>query len=539
MCLLSINALSEQTVTKATTTGLWVKVTVERGEGYNPYTRTVAVTLSPATVTVTGSSAANKDYDGTNTAEITLGTVGGVVGGDDVEVAAAGTFENTEPGENKAVTITYTLSGEDASNYRIDNGTATATINYLTITGITFTGGEITYDGTAHGCTLSGANTTTDTILYSMDGTTYNLSACPTYSDAGTYTTYVKISRAHYNDWTGSATLEITAKEITLDSVNVDPVAYGANTSASVTSYSLSSGGDSITGSEKNTIGRSLTWSASFDNTNTLGSHDVEVTATLSSSNYVFSNGTNTVTTTISGNVYTGYALSSNGKASTGDGKTAEGRGAEETTELYIDFDANPGDVDQSNIAITTGGSYVAKTGAGTLTPVLEGTKYRITVPVAKTNTAGTGIDDVKVTISGVTVIDPAQSNATGTYLPLCYWGCYSGNDPSIPNVKAYGWGHVLTEAPSTEMINNTQRRYYDVPYDREEPNITTGRPYVLVLKQIGTVSEILNYATPSNPEDETTAYNRVDDNNTNGYSGVIAKLAEYSDGTLYKAIVS
>ena len=470
------NVLAEQTVTNATT-GLWVKVTIDRGEGYNVFTRTVEVTLSQATVTITGSTAADKDYDGTDTAEITLGTVGGVVDGDDVEVTAAGTFENTEPGENKTVTIVFALGGSDAANYRIENGTTTATINRLTIDGVTFTGGTITYDGNNHGYTLLGANTTTDTIAYSTDGVTYNLSTCPVYKEVGTYTVYVKVSRAHYNDLTTSADLEIAAKEITIDNVEVGSVAYGETASTNVTNYSVSSEGVAITGNEKSTLDTLITWSASFDNTSALGTHDVEVTATLTSTNYVFSNGTDTVTTTVSGNVYTKYELSSNGRASSGDGSVADGRGAEETTELYIDFDADPGDIDQSNIIITAGGAYVAKTGAGTLTPVLEGTKYRITIPVKKTSTESTGIDNVQVTIENVAKVDSKQSNATETYLPMLYWGNYPFTEqeddnlqakPTVAMIKAFDGGYRLTgakESPKTVRFEDTSDAYCTVAY--------------------------------------------------------------------------
>ena len=533
------NVLSDQTVTNAAET-LYVKVTIDRGEYFNLYTRTIQVSLRPAPITVTGTAVSNKDYDGTTTAQVTLGEVGGVYEDDDIEVTASGSFPSADAGE-QTVTVTYSISGGVASNYAANPENITATISPIEIEGLSFENIDVTYDRGAHTLVLSGANTTSDIIRYSTDGNTYDLQSCPTYTNAGTYTVYVKVSRANHNDWIRSATLTISKKEISLDSIEVNPVAYGSEAGAttSIASYSLTSGGTALGNEEKNAI--VIEWTAVFDDINTLGVHDnVSVTAVLSaeggtSANYTLTNGNQTV----SGIVYTKYTLSQDGKASSGDGSVADGRGAVETTLLYLDFDANPGDVDQNNIAITAGGSYISKTGSGTLTPVLEGSKYRIAVPVAKTGTDSSGVDNVKVTITGVAEIDPSQSNPTPTYLPTAYWGCYPGNDPSIPNVKAYGWGHVLTEAPSTEMINNTQRRYYDVPYDREEPNITTGRPYVLVLKQIGTVSEILNYATPSNPEDETAAYNRVDDNNANGYSGVIAKLAEYSDGTLYKAIVS
>ncbi|MBQ3388677.1 MAG: hypothetical protein IJG60_05640, partial [Thermoguttaceae bacterium] len=74
---------------------------------------------------------------------------------------------------------------------------------------VTLTGWAGDYDGAAHSITVSDPYASTDTILYSTDGVNYTLTKNPAYTDAGTYTTYVKVSRAGYNDWTGSATVVI------------------------------------------------------------------------------------------------------------------------------------------------------------------------------------------------------------------------------------------------------------------------------------------------------------------------------------------
>ena len=59
-----------------------------------------------------------------------------------------------------------------------------------------------------HAITVNGIQVT-DTVLYSTDGQTYDLTENPSYIDVGTYTTYVKVSRDGYQDWTGSSTVTI------------------------------------------------------------------------------------------------------------------------------------------------------------------------------------------------------------------------------------------------------------------------------------------------------------------------------------------
>ncbi|MBT8599333.1 hypothetical protein G6691_09360, partial [Polynucleobacter paneuropaeus] len=75
--------------------------------------------ITAKTLTVTGSTAVDKIYDGTNTATVTGGHLVGVVGTDDVSLNQAGNFSQTNVGLNLAVTAANTLSGAAAGNYTI------------------------------------------------------------------------------------------------------------------------------------------------------------------------------------------------------------------------------------------------------------------------------------------------------------------------------------------------------------------------------------------------------------------------------------
>ena len=75
--------------------------------------------ITPRVVTVTGSSVANKYYDGTNIARITGGVLGNVVAGDALTLVQGGNFAQVGVGNGIAVAVNDILSGASASNYTI------------------------------------------------------------------------------------------------------------------------------------------------------------------------------------------------------------------------------------------------------------------------------------------------------------------------------------------------------------------------------------------------------------------------------------
>ncbi|WP_370679932.1 filamentous hemagglutinin N-terminal domain-containing protein [Comamonas sp. GB3 AK4-5] len=99
-------------------------------------------TIDRATLTVSGTTVANKTYDASRDASVTAGSLVGLVAGETLGVSASGYFDSKNAGVGKTVTAQYTLadgSGPNAglaSNYRVDSSTHTATIDRagLTIT---------------------------------------------------------------------------------------------------------------------------------------------------------------------------------------------------------------------------------------------------------------------------------------------------------------------------------------------------------------------------------------------------------------------
>ena len=132
--------------------------------------------------------------------------------------AAAGIYtlasgsQAVDIGANGYVTVSTDLAGSD----RIVNGIVDlGAYEYQNsakpdITDVTLTGWSGVYDGEGHTVTLTDPFWATDIIVYTYDGKTYD--APPIFTEAGSYTVSATVSREGYNDWTGSATVTITAK---------------------------------------------------------------------------------------------------------------------------------------------------------------------------------------------------------------------------------------------------------------------------------------------------------------------------------------
>lgn len=98
------------------------------------------VAISRKQLSVTGTTASDKIYNGTTDAMVTLGTVSGIVAGDDVSVGVVGSFETADCGTNKTVNLVYSWTGveEDMANYLAPiAGSATASITAAPLTAVT------------------------------------------------------------------------------------------------------------------------------------------------------------------------------------------------------------------------------------------------------------------------------------------------------------------------------------------------------------------------------------------------------------------
>lgn len=107
------------------------------------------ITALPATVTLT---VAEKTYNGrTDDAKVTM-SASGIIKGDDVQlVATNGVYANADAGDNVEVTVTYTISGDDANNYNFEIADkAYGKVNKADLNVTLTAPAAVTYDGKTH-----------------------------------------------------------------------------------------------------------------------------------------------------------------------------------------------------------------------------------------------------------------------------------------------------------------------------------------------------------------------------------------------------
>ncbi|PTQ88853.1 YDG domain-containing protein, partial [Agitococcus lubricus] len=138
-------------------------------------TDTLHAAITPKALIVKGSSAVDKVYDANTQAQINLGSVNGVIVGDDISLSATGTFDSKQVGTGKAVAADYRLDGTDSLNYDVVDETLFADITVKTISG-TVTADNKVYDGKTN-ATVSGS------LLDVIAGDDVQLSSTGQFSD--------------------------------------------------------------------------------------------------------------------------------------------------------------------------------------------------------------------------------------------------------------------------------------------------------------------------------------------------------------------
>ena len=212
------NLTEAPTYTDAGTYEVYYQVTMDN---YTTVTGSETVNISKAAITPTvtlegwtyGTTAKTPSITG-NTGEGTVTYT--------YKAEGAETFTGTMP----EVVGTHTIKASiaETTNYNAGEATTTFTITAATMT-ITAAGHEGTYDGKAHGITVTAPEDAT--IKYGEQEGSYEQSEAPTYTDAGTYEVYYQVTMDNYTTVTGSATVEISKADIT-PTVTLEGWTYGA-----------------------------------------------------------------------------------------------------------------------------------------------------------------------------------------------------------------------------------------------------------------------------------------------------------------------
>ena len=137
-------------------------------------------------------------------------------------------------------TITVSFAGNN--NYEAATTTYKLNVAAGAITGITATGYTGTYDGNAHGITVTAPEGAS--IKYGTKKGTYDLDASPTYTDAGSYMVHYQVERTNYATITDSAKVEITKAT---PSITFDKESYSATYGEAFTAPTASTNPEGLT----------------------------------------------------------------------------------------------------------------------------------------------------------------------------------------------------------------------------------------------------------------------------------------------------
>ena len=186
---------------------------------------------------------------------------------------------------------TYTYATNEAS-YTLGVGTAT-----MTVTAEGYSG---TYDGNTHGITVKAPDGAT--VKYGTTADDYDLEASPSYTDAGTYTVYYKVTMPGFTIVTGSATVTIekASGTISFDTATPKETLHTAAADNTFTQEVAKTGDGTVTYTiSDNTCGATIDASTGKVTFTQAGS--VTITATVADgTNYSYATKTATYTLTVS-----------------------------------------------------------------------------------------------------------------------------------------------------------------------------------------------------------------------------------------------
>jgi filamentous hemagglutinin family protein len=360
----------------------------------------VTGTITPKALTVTGSTVANKTYDGTTTATLSGGSLVGVLSGDTVTLATqTGTFASANAGTGIAITAADTLGGASAGNYTLTQPTgltANITPKALTVTGTSVT--SKVYDQTTT-ATLTGG-----TLAGVISGDTVTLTQSGTFAsaNAGTgiaVTVNDSINNSNYTltQPTG-LTGTITAKALTV-TTTVNNKTYDGTTTATFGSGNLNGviSGDTV----------NLTQAGTFASASVGTGKAITVNDTIDNSNYTLTQPT-------------GLTANITAKALTVTGTTVASKTYDGTTAATLSSGTLSGIVGSDVVTLTQAGTFSqSNVGTGltvTVADTLGGTNagnYTLTQPTGLTGditpkALGLSIPGATRVYNGTTTITPS-----------------------------------------------------------------------------------------------------------------------------------
>ena len=381
------------------------------GGKYTTNNGTATVTVNRKTVTVSGITASDKDYDGNTNVVLDYSavTLCGVLENDTLTVTATGTLESAGVGEQQKVKISnFKLGGDSAANYVLaESGNQTETTATITAKEVTVT---ITSNGGTYGSVVAAAANLSGAVdgenvpvTLTYIGNNYSSATVPV--NVGSYTVTASIANKNYT-LTGKTTADfvITPKAVTVSGITAKDKVYDGNTNV-VLDYSAVTFGGVL---ENDTL--TVTATGTLESAG-VGERKVRISdLTLggaSAANYVLAESENQTetTATITAKKVTVTITPNGGTYGSVTAAAANLSGA----------------VDRENVPVTL--TYTGNGYNDTAVPVNAGS-YTVTVSISNSNYTLTGnttadfvITPKAVTVSGITANDKVYDGTTNAVL--------------------------------------------------------------------------------------------------------------------------
>ena len=205
-----------------------VQIKVELAETANYYAVSATYDVTIAKAALTAASTATKVYDGTTTANVTVGTVTGIKNNDNITITASATYADANVGTNKSLTISYTLSGDKALNYSMANKTitnASITAKNLSSATVTLSGNTgLIYNGSAQkaGATVKIVLVTGNEAVTLSSTDDYTLSYANGTDTTATNAGTVTVTATGKNNYTGTKTATYSIAKATIQDDNIE-----------------------------------------------------------------------------------------------------------------------------------------------------------------------------------------------------------------------------------------------------------------------------------------------------------------------------
>ena len=463
-------------------------ITATYESGTHKGSKTVTPGVAQKEVTVSGITAADKVYDGNNSAmvNVSTATITGKETGDDltVSVAAGSTFDSADA-DSRTVTLgALTLGGASAGNYKLaasgNQTTATANITVRDLTVKPNSGQSKSY------------GTTPDPVLaYTSTGTVTGETAAfdgalsrETGEDVGTYN-ITKGSLALKDSGTFKATNYNLVLDTAVVTFEITKVTYGGSaptktvnilknyagvqtgTLTAADFFTTAPAEAKITNAVPNAASSNMMSIAGADSsgnftydskTNITAASDESWTVTISSKNYTDINATLTFKlvdkTGVSGSItFADGTLTYNGAGQKYEKATISGVSGGTWTYTYTAATGTTASLDSTGLPLTAG-TY-------TVTAKYEddahiGTK-NATLTISKATPTGTP-DYTKITTSGKTLADANLTVGTITPAGTISWD--AGNAQSVAANTAYDWTFRPTDTVNYNNLTGSITPY-------------------------------------------------------------------------------